>query len=123
MKRKTTFWQIWVPLLVSLMLVCSITFLFIHSISSERSLLTKWADISLIFLVAPIIVLFLINILLGMIAIDGLTSTHSKSKDFLGKAQVFSGNVKTKILQGCSVLTTIFGGPSNWVHKTRRHTK
>ena len=64
--RKDTFWQIWLPLIVSVLLILALAVVIVVSTVRDTSgdFNTKWSSISLVYLSLPTLLLALIVLIL-----------------------------------------------------------
>jgi len=121
MSRKNAIWQIWIPLILVLILVGILAyFLFASTAGGEGNELTQWADISLIYLLAPVIALSAIIPVLFIACISFMNLSHTKIHDWLGIAQVYSSQISQKTQQVSKKTLTIFSGPSAWLKKQEK---
>ncbi len=121
MSRKSAIWQIWVPLIVVLILVGILAyFLFASTAGGEGSGLAQWADVSLIYLLAPVIALSVIIPIIFIACISFVNLSHTKIHGWLGTAQGYSSRISQKTQQVSKKTITIFSGPSAWFRKQEK---
>ncbi len=123
MNKKAIIWQIWVPFIFALLIIGGMTYFLFDSTAGSATQLTEWTDISLIYLLTPIIAFSMVLLVLGIAFIFFMNSSHKKIHEWLGVADIFSGNMKQKTLGFCQKAISIFSGPSTWLKNQRRDDK
>jgi hypothetical protein len=123
MNKKAIIGQIWVPFIFGLIIVSGIAYFLFNSMIGDSTLLTQWADISLIYLLSPVIACSMVLIILGIVCIFILNSTYKKIHEGLGVVEIFSENMKQKTQDFCQKTISIFSGPSTWLKKQQKAVK
>ena len=54
--RKQIFWQIWVPLCVSILVILFLAVLTSVSATTNNPTVTKWSNLSLIYMITPVLI-------------------------------------------------------------------
>jgi predicted membrane protein len=123
MNKKTTIGQIWVPFTIALLIIGGMAYFLFNSTNRGSMQLTQWSDISLIFLLSPLITFSMVMLMLGIAFVFFMNTSHKKIHEWLGVAQIFSGNMKQKTQDFCHKTISIFSGPSEWLKNQRRIDK
>jgi len=113
--KKKSLYQIWIPLIISIILIGWVVFILMRSISGESTLLSQWSDISLIFLLTPIIGSSLVLLLVCIAAIYLFNQAGEKTKTGLQAAQQITQQVKEKTARSGKNMIQLFSGPSVWL--------
>ena len=120
MNKRTTIGQIWIPFFFSLLFIGVLAYFLFNSTANGSTQLTQWADVSFIYLLAPLIAFFMVLLVLSIAFIFFMKTTHKKIYEWLGVAHLFSINMKQKTLGFCQKTNLIFSGPSGWLKDQRR---
>lgn len=121
MSRKSAVWQIWIPLIITLILVGILAyFLFSSTAGGEGNGLSQWSDISLIYLLTPVIAFSLILPIVFIACISFVHLSHTKIQGWLGIAQDFSSRMKQKTQQVNGKTLTFFSRPSVWLKSQKK---
>jgi len=88
--QKQTFWQIWFPLAITIIGFLTLAILACLVSGRDASISAMWANISLIFLIVPVLFfgLLLLAILLGLIYL--MAKVFSLAPIYLKKAQYYT---------------------------------
>lgn len=120
MNKKTTIGQIWIPFIIALLIIGGLAYFLFKSTAGGGMQLTQWADVSLIYLLAPLIAFAMVMLALGIAFIFFMNTSHKKIHEWLGVADIFSGNMKQKTQSICQKTVSIFSGPSGWLKDQRK---
>ena len=123
MNKKTAIWQIWIPLILVIILVGVLAYLlFSSSAGKGGNQISLWSDVSLIYLLTPVIALSAIVPILCIACISFINLSRTKIHEWLKTTQEFSSNVKQKTHSVDRKAITIFSGSSVWF-KTQKKDK
>ena len=113
--NKRAFYQVWLPLIVSIILVGSIFFLLIRSTNGNPTSLSQWSDISMIYMLSPIIGITLVLLIFSIAAIYLFHRLRPKTKQGLASVHKKTQEIKEKTIHSCSKIVQISHGPSAWL--------
>lgn len=95
--RRQTFWQVLFPvILLSLVIIAVIVFLIITTGGAGNDVDTRWANISLIWLIIPTMVMSMIPLALAAAFVFLLAKLLSVAPNYLEKAQNFMAQVEVE---------------------------
>jgi hypothetical protein len=126
--RRQTFWQILFPVILAGVIVIAVTVFMIVSSSNPSSMLdTRWANISLIWLLIPSIALSLIPLALlgGLVflmvkALNGLPKLGARAQYYAVSASQITRNISDKISSPVIGVKGIWAGLHNLVNQIRK---
>jgi hypothetical protein len=125
--KYSKFTQIWFPLILIIILVSCVGYFFVFQTpSSEIQPLDHWANVSTIFLITPIIALFISTILFLVLFIAAIFKIHAVSYSFLKKLSGKKETVFNRIINFSNILEFLFSGPKSWrvrINKNRKNNK
>ncbi|HAF62767.1 MAG TPA: hypothetical protein DCK95_10650 [Anaerolineaceae bacterium] len=113
--KKKLLYQIWIPLIISMILIGWAFYFFMRSMSGEPTLLSQWSDISLIYLLLPIIGFSLILLVITFAAIYFINHIGIKAKTGLQTTQKITGQLKEKTSRSGIKIIHFFSGPAAWL--------
>jgi len=117
--KKRSFYQIWLPLTVSIILIGYAFFLLIRSINGDSTAFSQWSDISMIYMLSPIIGITLILLILSIAAIYFISQLGTKAKTGLQSLHQITQQIKEKTANSCKKIVSIFFIPSAWLNYFR----
>lgn len=124
--KKRSLTQIWLPLIISILLIGYMFFILMQSINGDATTLSQWSDISLVYLLMPIIGMSLFLLALSVLMISIIGQLIPKTKQGLSSLNQTTQQIKVKTHHSCIKIMKIFYGPSAWlknyrgVHKDER---
>lgn len=120
MRKNNVIWWIWVPMVLAILVFFGGTYLFIESIITDTMLVNQWANISAIYLLAPILIFLLLSTITAIFFMIAIHRIHTGGRSFIRRSQLLISNFKSKTLQFCSVCRTVSSGPKTWLKSLRR---
>lgn len=121
--KKKTISQIWIPLFLTIILISiSVVFLF-RAVKGDATQRLQWADISLIYLLAPVIVILPLVFLLSLLSSHLINTAYRGSKTFLEKAQNFTSSYAEKVQSFCRHGTKLHLQPKKMIESFRSNIK
>ena len=117
--KKRSFYQIWLPLIVSIILIGYVFFILMSSINGDSTAFSQWSDISMIYMLSPIIGITLIVLILSIAVIFLISQLRSKTKTGLQSLQQITQQIKGKTANSCTNIVSFFFIPSAWLNYFR----
>jgi hypothetical protein len=119
--RKRSFWQIWFPIVFSILVVLAIAVLV--AIFSARDIQgnfnVKWASISLIYLIFPTMFVALIFLAIIVALIYGISKILGILPTYTKQVQLFMLRASTTIHQGADKTVLPFFFIQSWIASLR----
>jgi FlaA1/EpsC-like NDP-sugar epimerase len=97
--RRETFWQITFPLLIGVLLIIAAMAGIIISASQPTSEVSRWADVSLIWIILPAMVFTLILLALLVGLVIGVTILHRRLPRYFSMALFYMQVAREKMRQ------------------------
>jgi flagellar basal body-associated protein FliL len=104
--KNQQFWQIWLPIIVTIVLCLAVLVIVVITAASGGNNVSKMADVAIIVLTAPLLAAFLVFIVLLFFINRSLSSFYSRLPDFFFKSQKTVSAIAAKI-QSFAMLLTI----------------
>jgi hypothetical protein len=103
--RRQMIWQVWVPLITSIVIVLILAILVIVGAVQGSSQVERWANISTVIVILPVLVSGLILLILVGGLAYGITMLLKKMPDWLLKAQLFMLHLALSIRRAADAAT------------------
>jgi len=120
MNKRAILAQIWIPLIIGIILVGVMAYFLFDSAASGSTQLSQWSDISLIFLLVPIIGFSLLALIIGIFCVFFTHAAHKQLQVWLETAASYTTNWNHKIRGLCQKGISLASGPSEWLKNSRR---
>lgn len=117
--KKRSLTQIWLPLILSIILIGCMFFILMRSINGDATTLSQWSDISLVYMLLPIIGMSLFFLVLSVVMISFIGQLMPKTKQGLSSLNQTTQQIKMKTHQSCLKIVRFFYGPSAWLKQYR----
>lgn len=117
--KKRSLYQIWLPLIISILLIGYAFFILMRSINGDATDLSQWSDISLVYLLLPILGISLFLLILSIVIISFIGQLRPKTKQGLSSLHQITGQIKEKTQQSCIKIVRILHGPSTRLKQNR----
>ena len=103
--KRQTFWQITFPLIMTVLLILAVAVLVGFSAFGEESGSGRWAAISTIWLVIPMMIIALIFLVVIIAMVYGMAHLLKITPPYTGKAQYYVNKAADKIQTAADTLT------------------
>ena len=117
--KKRALYQIWLPLIISIIFIGYLFFILMRSTNGNATALSQWSDISLVYMLLPIIGISLLTLVLSILMIYFIGQLIPKTRLGLSSLNRATGQVKQKTQQTCLKTIRLFYGPSAWLKQYR----
>jgi hypothetical protein len=104
--KNQQFWQIWLPIIVTIVLCLAVLVIVVITAASGGNNVSKIADVAIIVLTVPLLAAFLISIVLLFFINKSLSTFYNRLPDFFFKSQKTVASIAAKI-QSFAMLLTI----------------